>query len=260
MTEGSWRVLKVLLTFAVLIAMWEASCRIFQIPSFLVPAPSEIVVKLFEKRDLFFTHTWVTTYETIAGFLLALVVGVVAAALVVVIPSMRDIVMPILLLAQIIPKVAIAPLLLIWFGHGLLSKVVIAFLVAFFPIVVSTASGLVSVERELLDLGRSLEASRWKIFWKFRIPSALPELFSGMKVALTLAITGAIIGEFIGGDKGLGYVMIVANQNLDTALGFSALLILSVLGLVLYGLIEMAERILIPWSPAVLNAEEKARP
>lgn len=256
MNQGTLRVVKITTTFVVLVVLWEAVCRIFQVPSFLVPSPTEIVARMIEKRELFVMHTWVTLYETVGGFLLAFVVGVFAAAIIVIVPAVRDIIMPPLLLAQIVPKVAIAPILLIWFGHGLMSKVVIAFLVAFFPIVVGTASGLVTVERELLDLGRSFEASRWKIFWKFRIPSALPELFSGMKVALTLAITGAIIGEFIGGDKGLGYVMIVANQNLDTALGFGSLLILSVMGLILYGMIELAERILIPWSPAALLAKE----
>ena len=155
--------------------------------------------------------------------------------------------MPLLLIAQLIPKVAVAPILLVWFGYGFAPKVIIAFLVAFFPIVVNVASGFVSVQRELLDLGRSLEASRWQIFWKFRIPTALPDLFSGMKIAVTLAVTGAIIGEFVGGDKGLGYLIIIANQELDTPLAFAALLIISIAGILLYAGIELAERLLIPW-------------
>ncbi len=253
------RVLKVGITLIVLVVIWEIACRAFQVPSYLVPAPSAIAEKLYEKRDLYLGHTWVTLYETLAGFALAVVIGVVAAALIVVVPSVRDVVMPLLLIAQIVPKVAIAPILLIWFGYGLLPKVIIAFLVAFFPIVVNVASGLAAVERELLDLGRSLEATRWQIFWKFRMPTALPELFSGMKIAITLAVIGAVIGEFVGGNRGLGYLILVANQDLDTPLAFAALLVLSVAGILLYGMIELAERLLIPWSASVhhyLEAEQ----
>jgi NitT/TauT family transport system permease protein len=163
------------------------------------------------------------------------------------VPRLRDIIMPLLLVAQLVPKVAVAPLLLIWFGYGLMPKVLIAFLVAFFPIVVNGASGLGSVEPELLDLGSSLQASRWQTFWKFRVPSALPEIFSGMKIAVTLAIIGAIIGEFVGGNRGLGYLIIVANQELDTPLAFAAILLLSAVGIILYALIELIERMLLPW-------------
>ncbi len=247
--------MKVALTLIVLIVLWEVACRIFQVPSYLVPAPSAIGSRLYEKRDLYLGHTWVTVYETLAGFALAVVIGVLAAALIVVIPPARDVIMPLLLIAQIVPKVAIAPILLIWFGYGLLPKIIIAFLVAFFPIVVNVASGLAAVERELLDLGRSLEATRWQIFWKFRMPTALPELFSGMKIAITLAVIGAVIGEFVGGNRGLGYLILVANQDLDTPLAFAALLVLSVAGILLYGVIELAERLLIPWSELVHHFE-----
>ena len=125
------------------------------------------------------------------------------------------------------------------------------FICLFFPIVVNTANGLMAVEKELLDLGRSLEASRWQIFWKFRMPAALPELFSGMKIAITLAVIGAIIGEFVGGDRGLGYLIIIANQELDTPLAFAALIVISLGGILLYALVELVERILIPWGEPV---------
>ena len=245
------RALKVLVTLVVLTLMWEAACRILNVAPYLVPAPSAIASRLVEKHQLFWTHSWFTLYETFAGFLIAVLVGVVAAAIIVVIPSVRDVLMPILLIAQLVPKVAIAPILLVWFGYGLAPKIIIAFLVAFFPIVVNMATGLVSVERELLDLGRSLEASRWQIFWKFRIPSALPDLFSGMKIAVTLAVIGAIIGEFVGGNRGLGYLIIIANQELDTPLAFAALLLISVGGILLYAAIEMLERFFIPWEQSL---------
>jgi NitT/TauT family transport system permease protein len=241
------RALKLSLTLIALVAVWELLCRALNIPVFLIPAPSQVAWRLYEKRDLYLIHTWTTLYETTAGFLLAVVFGILCAAIIVVIPKLRDIVMPLLLVAQLVPKVAIAPLLLIWFGYGLFPKVLVAFLVAFFPIVVNGASGLASVQPELLDLGHSLQASRWQTFWKFRIPTALPELFSGMKVAVTLAIIGAIIGEFVGGNRGLGYLIIVANQELDTPLAFAAIFLLSVAGIALYAIVEMLERMLIPW-------------
>jgi NitT/TauT family transport system permease protein len=241
------RALKLSLTLIALVAVWELLCRALNIPVFLIPAPSQVAWRLYEKRDLYLIHTWPTLYETTAGFLLAVVFGILCAAIIVVIPKLRDIVMPLLLVAQLVPKVAIAPLLLIWFGYGLFPKVLVAFLVAFFPIVVNGASGLASVQPELLDLGHSLQASRWQTFWKFRIPTALPELFSGMKVAVTLAIIGAIIGEFVGGNRGLGYLIIVANQELDTPLAFAAIFLLSVAGIALYAIVEMLERMLIPW-------------
>ena len=242
------RTVKIVLTLIVFAVLWELACRLFKVPTYLVPKPSDIALRLYDKRGLYLGQTWVTLYETVAGFLLADLVGIVAAALVVMIPSLRDIIMPLLLIAQIVPKVAIAPILLIWFGYGLVPKILVAFLVAFFPVVVNTASGLISVEPELLDLGRSLEASRWQTFWKFRIPAALPDLFSGMKIAITLAVIGAVIGEFIGGNRGLGYLIIIANQELDTPLAFAALFILSVGGILLYGAVELLERLLIPWA------------
>lgn len=250
-SESVWQWFKVSATLVSLVLLWELACRLFEIPQFLLPTPSSIVTRMIEKPMLFVIHGWYTLYETFAGFVIAVMVGLVAAAVIVVMPSVRDVLMPILLIAQLVPKVAIAPILLVWFGYGVAPKIVIAFLVAFFPIVVNTANGLMAVERELLDLGRSLEASRWQIFWKFRMPSALPELFSGMKIAITLAVIGAIIGEFVGGDRGLGYLIIIANQELDTPLAFAALVVISIGGIVLYAAVELLERILIPWGEPI---------
>jgi NitT/TauT family transport system permease protein len=242
------RIAKITLSLIAFMVVWELTCHLFKVPTFLLPAPSDIALRLYDKRGLYLGHTWVTFYETVGGFVLAVLGGCLAAAVIVVIPALRDLIMPLLLIAQIVPKVAIAPILLIWFGYGLTPKVLIAFLVAFFPVVVNTAQGLASVERELLELGQSLKASRWQIFWKFRVPTALPDLFSGMKIAITLAVIGAVIGEFVGGNRGLGYLIIIANQELDTPLAFAAIFILSAGGIFLYGLIELAERMVIPWS------------
>ncbi len=253
------RVAKVVLSLVSFLLVWQALCAALHIPTYLLPAPSDVAVRLYEKRGLYLGHSFVTFYETLGGFALAVLGGCVAAAVIVVIPKLRDVLMPLLLVAQIVPKVAIAPILLIWFGYGLVPKLVIAFLVAFFPIVVNTAQGLASVEAELIELGRSLEASRAQIFWKFRVPTALPDLFSGMKIAITLAVIGAVIGEFVGGNRGLGYLIIIANQELDTPLAFAAVLILSAGGIALYGLVELAERIFVPWSTPVDPSLEMAR-
>jgi NitT/TauT family transport system permease protein len=239
------------LMLLVLVFLWQAACTTFGIPAFLIPSPVDVALRLYEKRELYLSHFLVTLYETTAGFLLAVVFGIVSAATIVVVPKLRTLVMPLLLVAQLVPKVAIAPLLLIWFGYGLIPKILVAFLVAFFPIVVNGASGLSAVQPELLELGQSLKASRWQTFWKFRMPTALPELFSGMKVAVTLAIIGAIIGEFVGGNRGLGYLIIVANQELDTALAFASIVLLSLMGIILYGSIELLERWLMPWHQPV---------
>lgn len=228
--------------------LWEICCRVFEIPEFILPSPTTTILTVVKKWDLFAKHSLVTFYETGAGFLMAVAFGVFIAAVIVVIPVLADLIMPLLLISQLVPKVAIAPILLIWFGYGLFPKIFIAFLIAFFPIVVNTAAGLASVERPMLDLARSLEATRWQIFAKFRIPVALPEMFSGMKIAITLAVIGAIIGEFVGGSSGLGYLILIANSELDTPLAFGALLLLSLGGILLYAAVELLERLVIPWN------------
>ncbi len=242
------RTLYVALTSLAALVLWEAGTRALGVPAFLVPAPTAILAELRARPALFAAHAWVTLYETLLGFALAVAGGALAAALIVVIPAVRHVVMPALLVAQVVPKVAIAPILLIWFGYGIASKILIVFLVAFFPVVVNTSAGLVAAEPEMLDLARSLEASRWQVFRMIQVPTALPHLLAGMKIAVTLAVIGAVIGEFVGGSKGLGYLIIVSNQEVNTPLAFASLLLLSVGGLVLYGLVELAERLVIPWS------------
>lgn len=242
--------MKIIISMAGFLILWELACRLFGIPEFVLPSPSKTIATIFAKWDLFAKHSTVTFLETFAGFLMAVAFGVLCAAIIVVIPALADFIMPLLLISQLVPKVAIAPILLIWFGYGIFPKIFIAFLIAFFPIVVNTASGLASVERPMLDLARSLEATRWQIFWKFRIPVALPEMFSGMKIAITLAVIGAIIGEFVGGSSGLGYLILLANSELDTPLAFGALMLLSVGGIGLYAAVELVERLAIPWNKA----------
>jgi NitT/TauT family transport system permease protein len=151
-----------------------------------------------------------------------------------------------LISSQAIPKVAIAPLLLVWFGFGLIPKVLVAFLIAFFPIVISTAVGLASIEQEKIYLARSMGLSAAATFFKIRLPNALPSIFAGLKISITLAVVGAVVGEFVGGEAGLGYMLMVANGSMDTPLLFAGLIALTIQGVVLYALVEWAEYLVIP--------------
>jgi NitT/TauT family transport system permease protein len=160
---------------------------------------------------------------------------------------------------QIVPKIAFAPLFLIWFGLGPLPIVVVTFLVAFFPMVVNCAVGLADIERDLLDLARVLKLRWWKVLWSIRFPSALPHIFSGLKIASTLAVIGAIIGEFVGSNKGLGYLVLIANNNLNTPLALAAITLVSLFGLVLYAAIVLLEMVSLPWKPAEITLDGVAR-
>jgi NitT/TauT family transport system permease protein len=247
-------VVTALVTILVSIGLWEAVVRLFQVPEFLVPAPSAIWQEFASRADLYATHTWITLYETVIGFLLAVVLGILAAIAIVYSRALQSVVYPVILVLQIVPKVAVAPLLLIWVGYGLQSKALIALLVAFFPIVISTATGMRAADPELLDLVKVLKGSRWQEFVKIRFPYSLPFIFSGLKVAITLAVIGAIIGEFVGGNEGLGYLIVIANAQLKTAMSFSSFILLSLMGLGLFAAIVVLERLMVPWG--VTDAEE----
>lgn len=235
-------------TVLVSIIIWDLIVRIFKIPDFLIPPPLA-VLNQFQGKGLLLLidHSLITIYETGLGFLLGIVVGVSLAILIVYSPFLQTAIYPLLVVAQVIPKLALAPLVLIWFGYGILSKVVIAFLISFFPIIVNTASGLREVEPEMIDLVTSLNASKWQVFRKIRFPNSLPHLFGGLKISITFAVIGAIVGEFVGGDKGVGYLIIIATHELKTALLFAAIIASSILGILAYGIIVLLEKIFIPW-------------
>ena len=219
----------------------------FPVPAFILPAPSAIFVEAVTRYPLYLYHSWITFYEMVVGFLLAAAVGVFLAVVIVYSRIVRNMIYPQIVVLQIVPKVAIAPLLLIWAGYGMTSKVLLALLISFFPIVVNMVTGLVAIEEELLDLCRILHSGRWQEFAKVRLPNALPYLFSSLKVASTLSVIGAVIGEFVGGNEGLGHLIIIANTELRTSMSFVALFCLSILGFLLYGLVILAERVFMPW-------------
>jgi NitT/TauT family transport system permease protein len=235
------------LSMVATLAVWEILLWMFPIPAFIVPAPSGIFVEAVTRWPIYVYHSWVTFYEMVVGFLLAAVVGVFLAVVIVYSRIIRNMIYPQIVVLQIVPKVAIAPLLLIWAGYGITSKVLLALLISFFPVVVNMVTGLVAIEEELIDLCRILHSGKWQEFTKVRLPNALPYLFSSLKVASTLSVIGAVIGEFVGGSEGLGHLIIIANTELRTSMSFVALFSLSFLGFVLYGLVVLAERAFMPW-------------
>jgi NitT/TauT family transport system permease protein len=234
-------------TLAGVLVAWEAATHAFRIPRFVIPPPSAILAEGWEWRYRFIGHTWVTLYETLGGFALSILVGVPLAVLIVYSPVLKNALYPLIVLAQSVPKIAIAPVLLLVLGHGEIPKVIVAFLVAFFPVVVDTATGLAATPPELLDLSRSYRASAFKTFVKVRLPMAMPFFFAGAKVAITLAVIGAVVGEFVGSDKGLGYVILSATSYWKTELAFSSMILLSVMAIVLFGAVSMVERLVCPW-------------
>ena len=254
---GTWRPLALVIA---LVAGWWAVTEAGLVAPYILPSPGDTWRTTVENAGYLASNTWVTTWETVIGFVIAAVVGIFVAVMMVYSSSLEKTVYPLILFAQVIPKIAIAPLFIVWLGFGPSPKILVAVLMAFFPIVISGLAGLRSVDPEILELTSTMGASRLKTFMKVRFPASLPQLMSGLKVAATLAVTGAVVGEFVGANAGLGYVILQANGNLDTAMLFSALIIMSILGIVLFAIIEIAEKLLIPWhaSRRVVNSASTA--
>ena len=230
-----------------LIVGWDVFIRLFKIPPYLIPNPLSVAKQLVAEWPMLWRETLPTLYATLAGFALSALVGVPIAMWIAYSRLVESFVYPLLVFSQSIPKVAIAPLFVVWFGFGLVPKVIAAFLLGFFPVVVATVQGFKSVEGDVIDLARSMGANPLKIFLKFRLPHALPAIFSGLKVSVTLAVVGAVVGEFVGSNSGLGYVLQKANGTFDLPLMFAALVILSMIGVLLFLVLELIERWLMPW-------------
>jgi len=241
------RVLRMIVFYAATLLLWEGVVRLFDVPDWLVPAPSQILAVINDKNAVMLSHTLVTLQETLLGFALALVLGVACAIGIVHFPLLRDTLYPSLIMFNSFPKVAIAPLFVVWIGVGIESKIANAFLTAVFPIVLNTIMGLTHMDPELLELVRSMSKSRWVLFRKIRFPYSLPYVFAGCKIAISLAVIGAIVGEFISGRSGLGYLVLSANNYFNTPMAFAALLYLVVMSLALYGMVILAEKLMLPW-------------
>ena len=236
------------LSVAVLI-IWEAAIRLFHIPTFVLPAPTAIVASLIENRAPLAAASKATAIEVLFGFVLAAIVGVVVALVIVRFERFGRALYPLIVLFQNVPKVALAPIVILWFGYDLAPKVVLIVVIAFFPVTIDMMAGLQSVDPSFVSLMRSVGASDGKILMRVRIPHSLPHLIAGLKVAITFSVIGAIVGEFAGANEGLGYVIQFASTQLDTPQIFAALIVVSVLGLLFYYVVEYAERLLVPWAP-----------
>lgn len=238
----------VLLSAGVLV-VWEAAIRVFGIPTFVLPAPTAIIASLGENRAQLAVAAKATAVEVLFGFVLAAVVGIAVALVIVRFERFGRALYPLIVLFQNVPKVALAPIVILWFGYDLTPKVVLIVVIAFFPVTIDMMAGLQSVEPSFVSLMRSVGASDTKILMRVRIPHSLPHLIAGLKVAVTFSVIGAIVGEFAGANEGLGYVIQFASTQLDTPLIFAALIVVSVLGLLFYYVVEYAERLLVPWAP-----------
>jgi NitT/TauT family transport system permease protein len=237
------------LGIALTIILWHWACVQFKLPTSALPTPAQVLDAALGRWDLLLSEGWVTLKETLYGFLLALAVGIPIAVAVTNSQTLHLMFSPILIALQSVPKVALAPILLVWLGIGIESKLAIAWLVAFFPIVVDTSAGLQATPAPLLELARSLRASRWQVFSKVQFPSALPYIVTGSKVAVTLAVIGAVIGEFVGSSEGLGFLLLSATSQINSPLAFAALFALAALGILAYLLVVAIEWLLSPWLP-----------
>jgi NitT/TauT family transport system permease protein len=231
--------------FAVIVVVWQLVG--LKVPRYILPTPLAALGELWARAPLLAGHALVTLQEIALGFTLAIVVSVPCGLAVAFSKPVERVVMPVLVFTQLIPKIALAPLFIIWFGFGLFPKVFMTFLLSFFPIVIDAVVGFRSLDQEIIYLTRSMGLSPWQAFLKVRLPHALPNVFAGLKVAITLATVGAIIGEFVGSDRGLGYLLLVAGGDLRTELLFATLIVLTLIGLVLYYLMVLLERAAIPW-------------
>lgn len=237
-----------------LFVVWEFVVKAFGIPEYILPAPTAIYAATMEAREVMLGHTLSTLTTIMLGFILSIVVSLPLAVLVTASPNIAHAVYPILVLIQSIPKVALAPILVLALGAGEASRVTVTFLVAFFPLVISTATGLLAAPPELIELSRSLRASRFQQLFLVRLPYSVPFVFSGLKLAMTFSVVGAVVGEFVAADQGLGYQIMSATAFFRTSLAFGALLILSFLGIVLFQAVVVVERVFFPWAAQ----EEKA--
>jgi NitT/TauT family transport system permease protein len=240
-------------TVVVLVVIWQLGVQIFDIASYLVPTPVDVGQAMIEHFHEILQNTGITIAETVLGFGLSIVVGVPLGLGLAMSPIFSRCFYPLLVGSNALPKVAIAPLFVVWFGFGLPPKVFVAFLIAFFPIVINTVVGLSSIEKEKIHLAKSMGMSAAATFFKIRLPQALPVIFGGIKVASSLAVIGAIVGEFVGADSGLGKLLLDANANLQTPLLFAVFIVLTVFSVALFGAVQIIERFTIPWHSSVRN-------
>ena len=245
MSENLQRWTFAVLAHVALILAWYLFVKLGNVPKFVMPSPAATLDALLQPNYGWWTNILVTGTEIFAGYFLALVVGVALALVFTWSKALEAFFMPLLVSLNMIPKVALGPLIIVWFKYGILPNSIMAFSICVFPILLTTARGLRETEPDLLDLVRSLKGSRWQLFTKVQLPGALPYIFAGMKVGAILAVAGAVVGEFLGSDKGLGYLMLQVQVTLDTPAMFMAVILITLIGMVLYGIVLGLERWLV---------------
>src|SRR5215212_9807383 len=232
--------LPALAIFAALIVLWQLAVSFLGIREYLLPSPGSVLRAMVGDEIPWGRHLWVTALEIVAAFVLGAAIAWSAA--------MSRALTPFLVFVNTLPKVAIAPLFLMWMGYGIVPNILIGALIGFFPVVINTAVGLTQIDADLIDLGRVFNAPKWKVFLKIRVPNAYPYILSALKVTATAAVVGAIVGEFVASQRGLGYVIITTQSSMNTPVAFAALVWISVLGLVLFGFVALLSRLLVPWA------------
>ena len=244
-TDRGSRITMAVASHLVLLAIWYAFVKLGDVPKYVMPSPVDTGRSLLSGSYNWWGNIAVTATEIYGGYALGLVVGVLLALVFTWSKTLEALMMPLLVSLNMVPKVALGPLIIVWFKYGVVPNMLIAFSICVFPILLTTVRGLREVEPDLLDLVRTLRGSRWQVFTKIQLPGALPYIFSGMKVGAILAVAGAIVGEFLGSDRGLGYLMLQVQVTLDTAAMFMAVLLITLIGMLLYGAVLLLERALV---------------
>jgi len=237
-----------LVLFVALLGAWQLAVSVFEMREYILPSPLVVLRALGGSEIPWAGHLWITTLEIVGAFVLAGVVGVALGIVIAWSPMLAKALVPFLVFVNTLPKVAVAPLFLLWLGYGVIPNMLIGALIGFFPVVINTAVGLTQVDEEMLDLGRVFNAPKWRVFAKIRIPNAYPYILSALKVTATAAVVGAIVGEFVASQKGLGYVIITTQGSMNTPVAFAALVWISILGLLLFGAVSALSRYLAPWA------------
>jgi NitT/TauT family transport system permease protein len=234
-------------TFALMLLVWHFGVILSGVKEFILPTPISAIQTLFQAKYRWPMNFMATFYEVVGGFFISGLVGVILGIMVVWSEFLKRSILPFLVFLNSLPKIAVAPLFLIWFGYGILPNILIVFLISFFPVVINTATGLVAVEEDLIDLVGVLHATKWQKMWLIQLPNSLPYILSGLKIASTTAVTGAIVGEFVASDKGLGAVIIASQTTLSTPVIFGSLILITIIGMGLFGFVGIMEKVLMPW-------------
>ena len=229
----------------IVIALWQVAVPVLGLSEFVLPTPAQIVARMARDHALLLKHGAVTLFEVLGGFAIAVAAGIPTALLIFYSRIFERAVYPLLIAEQAVPKVALAPLVVLYLGYGWAPKIFLAFLIGYFPIVVSTVVGLQALDPALVNLVRAMGASKWQTFVKVRLPAALPNIFGGFKLAIALAVIGAVIGEYVAAEKGLGYLQLQANSQFDTTLNFASVVAIAMLGVLLFAMVRLAEQVFV---------------